>query len=68
MKDTYDIPYLFITRGELGLPDYRGKDFSDLHDYFSNEQINNFIKETIKYVEIKYRNFSNYSDAYRLYL
>lgn len=68
MKDSYDIPYLFITRGELGLPDYKGKDFSDLHYYFSNEQINNFIKETIKYVEIKYRSFSNYSDAYRLYL
>lgn len=58
--DTYNIPYLFITRGELGLPDYQGKDFADLHDYFDKNQINNFIRETIKYVELKYKN--NYDE------
>ena len=29
---TYNIPYLFITRGEFGLSDYECKDFADLHD------------------------------------
>lgn len=69
MQEAYDIPYIFITRGELGLPNYHGKDFSDLHDYFNIAQINQFIKETIKYVEIKYkRNSIYYSDACGQYL
>lgn len=69
MQENYGIPYIFITRGELGLPNYNGKDFADLHDYFNINQINQFIKETIEYVEIKYRNNSSYySDAYRSYL
>ena len=69
MQENYGIPYIFITRGELGLPNYNGKDFADLHDYFSINQINQFIKETIEYVEIKYRgNSSYYSDASRSYL
>lgn len=53
--DTYGIPYIFITRGEMGLPNYYGKDFSDIHDYFNKNQINQFIKETITYVEFKYK-------------
>ena len=69
MQEAYNIPYLFITRGELGLPDYKGKDFADLHDYFNIHQINSFIKETIKYVEIRFKGYgSYYSDAYRQYL
>ena len=69
LRNNYNIPYLFITRGELGLPNYNGKDFADLHDYFNINQINQFIKETIEYVEIKYRgNSSYYSDASRSYL
>jgi hypothetical protein len=69
LRNNYNIPYLFITRGELGLPNYNGKDFADLHDYFNINQINQFIKETIKYVEIKYRNNGlYYSDACRPYL
>ena len=69
MQENYNIPYIFITRGELGLPNYNGKDFADLHDYFSINQINQFIKETIKYVEIKYRNNGIcYSDASLPYL
>lgn len=63
LYNNYNIPFLFITRGELGLPNYKGKDFSDLHDYFSKEQINNFIKETIKYVEIKFKRKDLY-DSY----
>ena len=66
MLETYNIPYIFITRGELGLPNYNGKDFSDLHDYFNVNQINQFIKETITYAELKYRKQSlYYSDACR---
>lgn len=69
MQEAYNIPYLFITRGELGLPNYKGKDFADLHDYFNIHQLNNFIKETIKYVEIKYKGeYSYYSDASERYL
>lgn len=69
MQENYQIPYLFITRGELGLPNYEGKDFADLHDYFSINQINQFIKETIKYVEIRYRSKGiYYSDASLPYL
>ena len=69
MQEAYNIPYIFITRGELGLPNYHGKDFSDLHDYFNINQINQFIKETITYVELKYkRNSTYYFDADRPYL
>ena len=69
LKETYEIPYLFITRGELGLTNYEGKDFADLHDYFTKQQINQFIKETITYVEINYRgNGAYYSDASGYYL
>lgn len=69
LQEAYDIPYIFITRGELGLPNYHGKDFSDLHDYFNINQINQFIKETITYVEIKYKgNSAYYFDADRPYL
>ena len=69
MQENYQIPYIFITRGELGLPNYEGKDFADLHDYFSINQINQFIKETIKYVEIRYRSKGiYYSDASLPYL
>ena len=64
LKETYNIPYLFITRGELGLPDYKAKDFADLHDVYSKEQIDQFLKETVTYVEIRYKsNDSCYPDA-----
>lgn len=63
LEETYNIPYLFITRGELGLPNFNCKDFTDLHDKFSKEEINNFIKDTLKYVEIRFNNEDN-SNAY----
>lgn len=56
LKETYDIPYIFITRGECGLPNYECKDFTDLHDVYTKEQIDNFINETITYVELRYKN------------
>ena len=55
MYDNYDIPYMFITRGEFGLYNYKAKDFSDLHDIYTIEEINNFIKETFTYVRLKYK-------------
>ena len=54
LQETYGIPYLFITRGEFGLPNYKAKDFADLHEVYSVEQINNFLKETVTYVRLKY--------------
>lgn len=63
LKDTYDIPYMFITRGEFGLPNYGSKDFAELHDKYTFKEINNFIKETIDYVDIKRGNsLDSYAD------
>ena len=55
MEEEYNIPYIFITRGEFGLPNYECKDFADLHDKFTIDEINQFIKETIKYVELRFK-------------
>ena len=55
LYERYNIPYIFITRGEFGLPNYGSKDFAELHDKYTNEEINQFIIETIKYVELKYK-------------
>ena len=55
LLETYNIPYLFITRGELGLPNFHCKDFADLHDKFTKNQINTFIKDTKKYVELRFK-------------
>lgn len=59
LQETYNIPYLFITRGEFNLPNYNCKDFSELHNIFTYKEINNFIKETINYVELKYKDNSS---------
>ena len=55
LYETYNIPYIFITRGEFGLYNYGGKDFSDLHKCYSIKQLNQFINETITYAEIKFK-------------
>ena len=55
LKETYDIPYIFITRGEFGLYNYNAKDFADLHEVYKTDKINQFITETITYVELKYK-------------
>lgn len=56
LEETYNIPYLFITRGEFGLPNFNCKDFADLHDKFNISQINKFIEDTKKYVELRFKN------------
>lgn len=55
LLDTYNIPYIFITRGEFGLYNYKSKDFAELHEHYTNEQINQFITETITYVKLRYQ-------------
>lgn len=65
LEETYNIPYLFITRGELGLPNFNCKDFTDLHDKFSKEEISNFIKDTLKYVEIRFKTMEDSNAYYR---
>lgn len=52
--EQYNIPYLFITRGEFGLPNFGSKDFAELHDKYSIKEINQFINESLRYVEIRY--------------
>lgn len=63
LYDTYDIPYIFITRGEFGLPNYHCKDFADLHDVYSIEEINQFINETLTYIKLKFTDDEYYSNA-----
>lgn len=55
MWDTFSIPFIFITRGELGLENFSVKDFAELTERYSNNEINVFIRDTIKYVELKYK-------------
>lgn len=64
LEETYNIPYLFITRGEFGLPNFECKDFADLHDKFNKKEINRFIEDTKKYVEIRFKNSEENSDAF----
>lgn len=61
LYDNYNIPYLFITRGEFGLPNYGCKDFAELADKYTKQEINQFINETVNYVKIKFNNVSNTS-------
>ena len=55
LKETYNIPYIFITRGEFGLPNMKAKDFAELREIYSTSEINTFIKDSIKYAEIKFK-------------
>lgn len=59
MYDNYNIPYLFITRGEFGLPNYGSKDFAELHDKYTIKEINQFINETITYVKLRFGGISD---------
>ena len=61
LYETYNIPYMFITRGEFGLPNYHCKDFTDLHDVYTIKEINQFINETITYVTLRFK--SGYDTA-----
>ena len=55
LYDTYNIPYIFITRGELGLEDYHCKDFAELCESYTKDDITTFINDTFKYVELRYK-------------
>lgn len=59
LKDNYNIPYIFITRGEFGLPNYRCKDFAELCSKYTKEEITQFINESITYVNIRYKDVCN---------
>lgn len=63
LYETYNIPFMFITRGEFGLPNYHCKDFADLHEKFSNEEINKFIKETFTYVRLRFKQKDVYDSS-----
>lgn len=57
LYEKWGIKYLFITRGELGLPNYHCKDFAEIEEHYNEKEIDNFIKETLKYINIKYESF-----------
>lgn len=59
MYEQYNIPYMFITRGEFGLPNYNSKDFAELHNIYTIKEINQFINETITYVKLKFKTISD---------
>lgn len=61
LYDNYNIPYLFITRGEFGLPNYGCKDFAELADKYTKQEINQFINETANYIKIRFNNVSDTS-------
>lgn len=61
LYDTYNIPYMFITRGEFGLENYSAKDFAELKEQYSDNVINQFIQETLSYINIRYKE-KNYED------
>ena len=54
LNEMYNIPYIFITRGEFGLINYGCKDFSELYIKYGKSKINEFIKNTLDYVRNKY--------------
>lgn len=64
LKEMYNIPYIFITRGEFGLPNYKCKDFTDLHSIYSKLEIDTFIVNTLKYVEYRIKNKDVYNSLY----
>jgi hypothetical protein len=63
LEEEYNIPYLFITRGELGLPNFDCKDFAELHEKFDTKEINQFVKDTEKYVELRFKTKKENTDA-----
>lgn len=52
----FNIPYIFITRGEFGLHDYKCKDFAELCETYTQDEINNFVNSTLIYIKEKYNN------------
>ena len=64
LSETYNIDYLFITRGEFGLVNYRAKDFADLHLVYTKEEINSLTRDIIHYVEQKTNNTDLYQSLF----
>lgn len=64
LYNNYNIPYIFITRGEFGLPNYGCKDFAELADKYTKQEINQFINETVNYVKIRFNNVSDTSSDF----
>ena len=61
LSDTYGIKYLFITRGEFGLPNYGCKDFAELVEKYNEVNVIKFVKETLSYVINEYESYSAYN-------
>ena len=63
LQETYGIPYLFITRGEFGLPNYECKDFAEICERYTDNEIHQFLNETLSYVKRRYEyDGDTYSD------
>lgn len=58
----HGIKYLFITRGEFGLANYKAKDFTELVENYSEEEVDSFVKETLKYIQIKYESNKEFDE------
>ena len=56
LKDKYNIPYIFITKGQFGFYNYKAKDFAELNEQYHYEDITKFINETLSYINIIYKN------------
>ena len=54
LEETYNIPYIFITKGEFGLPNFDCKDFAELNERFTKNEIKTFINDTFKYVKYRF--------------
>ena len=42
MWDNFSIPFIFITRGEFGLNNYKAKDFAELYELYNEKEIYSF--------------------------
>ena len=58
----YGIKYLFITRGEFGLPNYKSKDFSELVENYSDNEVQNFVKQTLTYIQLRYERYQEFDE------
>ena len=58
----YGIKYLFITRGEFGLPNYKSKDFAELVENYSDNEVQNFVKQTLTYIQLKYERYQEFDE------
>ena len=57
--DEFGIPFVFLTNGELGLPNYGAKDITDFIEKYKLDASYSIIKEYIKYYEENIRTEEN---------